>query len=310
MTVLFVGNIDESPSIEAKKFASAATLILPDNVNKMSDYAVAYISIGDHSIEDFLRCLDQAKELHYAPSNQWEHDETRQTTERWLMYFSHRKPVYNLPPETKNNFLKLADQRKSDKSQLWVVGDEIAAEIGLTPGNGVGSFLSKKLKTDASYLVDQSASIVWCSDQILRSDLRKDDKILWLLPPMGVINYYDLQVQRSIELANQAEQKSNNPQDNLEQLQNTNLMHINLAAIDRVINVTRLIGCDLVISTPPVNNAKLESELLDYLVLQKEFVHCYADSVSYLDLNFNGAGEGPGPLQHQKYADLFYPSLK
>lgn len=310
MTILFVGDTDELLANEAKKFDAAAELILPSNLAKLSEYSTAYISIGDHSLEDFLHCLDHSQKIIYVDNKHWSDLKTKQTTERWLRYFSHKKPVSNLPQAVMNGFLKLVDQRKSNDGQLWVVGDEIAAEVGLTPGNGVGSFLSKQLNIDVSYLVEQSASIAWCSDQILRSNLMKDDKILWLLPPVSSLNYSDSQVQKSIELAYQTEQKSNTSLNELEQFQHTNLLQVSLTAIERVINVTRLIGCNLVISTPPVNDSKLEPDLLDYLVLQKEFVHCYAESTSYADLNFNGAGLGPGPLQHQKYADLFYPLLK
>lgn len=310
MTVLFVGNVDEGLAVAAKNFDADAVLITAENIDLLPTFGTAYISIGDHPLDKFLLCLDQAAELHYIESNQWEFSDTKSTTERWLFYYSHRKPVHNLPKASKNEFLNLSDNRKTDNSQIWVVGDDIAAGIGIEKEERFGELLSDKLTFPISYLVDQSVSIEWCSDQILRSDIKNTDKVVWMLPSVKNLTYYDLQIQRAVALNYRSNHRLDVTQTDEEDIQNTNLIHMALSAIERVINSSRSIGYSLIISSPPVNDVNLETPLIDYLVCQKEFVHCYLEKKEYTDLNFGGNGNHPGPLQHQQYAELFLPYLK
>jgi hypothetical protein len=69
MEKLFVGNTDLLLSIEAKKFNPDAKLIEKIDIANLDNIKVGYISLGDHSINDFLTALELASELYYIPSN-------------------------------------------------------------------------------------------------------------------------------------------------------------------------------------------------------------------------------------------------
>lgn len=310
MTTLFVGNVDEELAVQAKLYDDSAVLILADNLSQLHTYSTAYISIGDHTNQDFFTALQLAASIVYVPSSTWEYEDAKIHTELWLKYFSHRKTVDNLPTVSEISVLSLQDFRRGDSPQLWCIGGSVAAGIGVDFSQNFGQLLAKKLQVDVSYLVDQSASIPWCSDQILRSDIRKDDIVVWMLPPLACVNYYDAQIQKSVELNYRTNHRLDVTEITEESIKDTNLLHITITALQRVLNTSRTVGYKLFISTPPVNDSTYELSLLQFLVQQKEFIHCYGTSQTYLDLNFNGDGTEPGPIQHEMYADLFLNALK
>lgn len=307
MTILFVGNVDESLNIVATEFDSNAVGIMPENLNKLTSYDTAYISIGDHDFYSFLHALEMAKELRYVPSDHWEHPETKMQTEMWLRYFSHRKEVKDLPKITFNPAVKLAAVRQGEGPQIWISGDHMVAGLGVPENEIFIQLVAKELNYPINYLVNEIASIDWCADQILRSDIRKDDIVIWVTPGVEKLTTSELQVQRLLETSNSS--TANSQYQEIEQAKRLNLVNMAMTAIQRVMCHKQLIGYKLLVTTLPENSSEVEMIILNYLTQFSEFVHFYADTREYIDFNYNGNGDGPGPLQHKKFAKLILSNL-
>lgn len=193
MKKLFVGNTDLQLSIEAKKFSPEAVLIQQINLSNLSEIQVGYISLGDHNSADFVKALDTAQELYYIPSDSWDHPDTKLHTEFWLRYYSHRKTVGNFQIQSNtNDLLELVDYRKTSDQQIWVAGDSFTQGVPWVKHNQTyGYLLGERLSLPVSVLAQGGSSISWAADQILRSDIRPNDIVVFMLTAVHRFPYYD-----------------------------------------------------------------------------------------------------------------------
>lgn len=84
-----------------------------------------------------------------------------------------------LPSWKINQYVSLVDQRYGKDPQLWIAGCSIAHGVGVANPEKFGSLIAEKLGLPASFLTQSGSSIPWAADQILRSDLRSGDILVW-----------------------------------------------------------------------------------------------------------------------------------
>jgi hypothetical protein len=306
--ILFVGNVDESLSDAAKHYDSNAKLITKENLGSLPE--VGYISIGDHDFDDFINVLETYSELHYISSDAWEHESTRIQTETYLKYYSHRKPVYNTKENSYADILKLEDSRKNENQpQLWIVGGAEAHGSGVSDSEKFGCVLSEKLGVDVSYLTQINSSIGWQSDQILRSDIKKNDFVVWCIGSMETISYFDNQIKQSVTLGYRNTHRLDVLEVDENSIVDEHLLHHSITAISRVICHSQILGYKLAISLISNNTAENEQALLLYLSQFENFIHSYLHQQDWIDCGYSGSGDCPGPEHHKYLADLFYCHL-
>lgn len=309
MRKLFVGNTDLSLSIEAKKHSPNAQLIESYNLNNLKNIDVGYISIGDHSVNDFVSALTQAKELHYVPSTNWD-SSTKFQTDFWLKYFSHRKTVHNFTPGSTadSSMLELVDQRKTADQQLWVAGDSFTVGTPwVAEEETYRQLLSNKLQLPVSTLAKGGSSISWAVDQILRSDIQPGDIVVLMLTSIHRFPYYDGKLNhiygRSWDL---------NPKLNKIINQNIlvlpHLFYIACRSISQLICDSEKVGYKLVITKTPLDDTEHEFAMLEFLSNFSCFAHNYYDSDAKL-IDYGNDNDHPGPLQHQHYANIILEHL-
>jgi hypothetical protein len=133
----------------------------------------------------------------YYPMNSFGKSKMKMWTEDYLKAFSHYKPIENfsMDPvpkvlENKSIILKLSDVRKTSQPQLWVSGCSFAAGDGVQSNQRYGQILSDRLNLPVSFLAESGSSVTWAADQILRSDLRENDILIWGLTSIPRINYF------------------------------------------------------------------------------------------------------------------------
>jgi hypothetical protein len=307
--VLFVGNVDSSLQDVASQYSPKAKLIEPKDVSTLNKLSVGYISIGDHTIEDFITVLDHASEIFYVPSNSWHHPDTQKQTEYHLRLFSHKTPVHNLDKIPTDNMLYLADSRKTEEPQLWVAGCSSAIGTGVEKHQTYGAAVGRALNLSLSVLAEPGSSLLWASDQILRSNIRKDDIVIWGITGVSRFPFYRDNSVTHVNIVSYQKFPEINQIINKKILVSDHILYLAVTSIQKVIEQARTIGYKLVLMQLPLNPADHELYMQHYLSQFECVIRTYSDSNnSFID--YGSDGEHPGPLQHQYYAQLILDYLK
>jgi hypothetical protein len=74
---------------------------------------------------------------------------------------------------------KLNQVRANSEQVLWLFGCSITNGYGVSDAEAYGTILAKKLNLPALNLSVGGSSILYSADQILRSDIRADDIVVW-----------------------------------------------------------------------------------------------------------------------------------
>jgi hypothetical protein len=223
--IIFVGDTGNKTADYARSVFADAQLI--NDINFSSSSGVYYTSLGDFKNPiSFFKLLDGATELFYVPVASWSDSQNgvshlQQYTENLLMFFYGRKPVHGLEHLDYHNTKcdSLVGYRIHDVKQLWSVGGTITFSPELEIANKYGSVLSQLLDIPVCFITKDNADIDWCADQILRSDLKPNDIIVWELS-------HSQHIDQSLILINQVIQVCKNL--------NVKLVLIGLEDMDRI----------------------------------------------------------------------------
>jgi hypothetical protein len=198
MTItLFVGDNEEQLAITAQKIDPTAWLINHNNYKNFlstehNEDITVYTSFSDlpkiTSIGSvFFEILKKVDNIFYCPPIKWsDHSNNftwnnNQTITEYFLYqiALMKNNVQGLTLDHYYNYLELTELRKTEKKQLWVAGCSIAHGVGVGKHEKFGVLISNKLDLEVSHLTNPGSSIEWAKDQILRSDIRKNDIVIW-----------------------------------------------------------------------------------------------------------------------------------
>jgi hypothetical protein len=84
----------------------------------------------------------------------------------------------------------LLDQRKTDNKQVWIAGCSVADGVALDPNLRYGQLVGDYLKLPVSFLSYPGSGIPFSADQILRSDIRPNDIVIWQLTSVNRLVTY------------------------------------------------------------------------------------------------------------------------
>ena len=79
----------------------------------------------------------------------------------------------------KNLFTQLQKYRQTDDKTLWITGCSITHGIGVSKEQRYADLLEKKLGLPTVLLTQSGSSIAWQTDQLLQSDIRAGDLVVW-----------------------------------------------------------------------------------------------------------------------------------
>ncbi len=186
MLIVFVGDTDSSLAQQAQTLYPSAELITEQNCQV--EQGIYYTSLGDFAQQKNLyRLLNRADQLYYCPPVVWSdtvdgHSAMQSWTEFYMLYFCSRKPVHNISQLiVQPNLPDLVDHRQTHAPQVWAVGSDVTAATDLDRESAWSYQLATALKRPLSVLAKPQATVEWCADQILRSDLRAGDVVVWEL---------------------------------------------------------------------------------------------------------------------------------
>ena len=231
-------------------------------------------------------------------------------TEYFLIYFKSRKSVTGMDsqyvPQGKSTMLNLVDSRKTQDKQLWICGCSTTYGAYVEKSERYGEIISKELGLQASWLAHPGSSIEWAADQILRSDIRPGDTLIWGITDFIRFPYYkdDSSVIEHVH----TEYYSLHPEFNkiieIDRLLDQNLIYRGLTNIYQVINFCKKLKINFVLAGIHVNYS-----VINYFLDVPNFIYLQNDpTAEFLDFGYDGIH--PGPKTHRWYADEILNFLK
>lgn len=195
MRTLLVGDVSEYLSQHARSISKNAELITQSNFNKIAESTsgIFYTSLGDFtSVEKFTQTLLAADQVIYYPPKKWIDNNLKLETQEHLYQLSWIKKIRieNLNFDFKKpNFDKqiLFHSRASNDPQIWSFGCSVTAGNGILSNQIYSEVLAKKIGLDITRIAYEGSSISWAVDQILMSDIQKNDIVV-----LGVTSLYRL----------------------------------------------------------------------------------------------------------------------
>ena len=304
---MFVGDNDKLLAEIAQKTNSAAFLIEHSNykIFLSSDYEkdiTVYTSLSDlpkisHTDSIFFEVLKKADNIFYCPPRTWSDYSNRfswnsnQAITEYFLYqvnlIKNNVRGLDLTHYQNSNYLNLIDHRQTEETQIWVAGCSIAHGVGVDEHEKFGTLISNKLNLPVSHITKGASSIEWAKDQILRSDVRKNDIVIWGLT----------QEVRSPKAINEKIGAEKNPDILLDE---TSLYRA-VTSVHQVVNFCRKISARLILL--PI----ICSERLQLLIHELDEYYQLSYQLDFVDLGTDKVH--PGPIQHRVWADIIYKKL-
>jgi hypothetical protein len=232
----------------------------------------------------------------------------QQWSEDYLNVFRFRCQVENFSPGfqlQKHAMLHLVDQRKTQQKQLWIAGCSVSHGIGVTEQTRYGQLLADQLNLPASFLTYGSSSIVWAADQILRSDIRSEDIVVWGLTSWSRTPFFNNNVLHQVTATSLEKYSEHRKLVNPDALSSDHLFYQSLTSIFQVINFCQKINATLVIAS------LVDDCICEFLKDQPSFIMLFklwGRDQLYIDLGYDGMH--PGVITHQFYHNQIYQKLQ
>ena len=301
MTItLFVGDIDHTIATTAQKMDPKAWLIDHNNyktflLTEHNEAITVYTSFSDlpkitSTSAVFFEILKKVDNIFYCPPEKWSDqsdnfswNSNQIITEYFLYQIALIKNnVQGLTLDHYCNYLALAELRKTEERQIWIAGCSIAHGVGVDYDKKFGTLISNKLDLLVSHLTKPGSSIEWAKDQILRSDVRKNDIVIWGLT----------QEVRATLAVNGKVRNETDP--NI--LLNETSLYRAVTSVNQVVNFCKKISVQLILL--PI----ICSEQLQLQIFQLDEYYQLQYRTKFLD--FGTDNLHPGPPQHQAWADV------
>lgn len=303
---LFVGDNDIGLAEQAQKYDARAFLVDSSNwkkiVQNQSDRETTiFTSLADlpkidretHALWDII-CI--ADKIFYCPPTRWSDDTggfswtDQKCLVEYYLHLAHKsgRTVVGLDLDrcSQSPYLELVDKRIDDGRCLWISGCSVSHGVGVNPRERYGALVGDALGLPTVHLTRAATSIEWAADQILRSDIRARDLIIW-----GLTQETRGPLARDGKIL-----VLDDSRDLIAQRLDETRYYKAISSVNQVINVSRKIGCQLIL-LPLLCSEKLQMDLLHH----PEF-HSMSYRMEYVDLGADD--QHPGPLQHKIYADF------
>jgi hypothetical protein len=228
--------------------------------------------------------------------------------------------------------LNLIDQRRSSKNpQLWVAGCSFAHGFCLKDINQrYGQLVADHLNLPVSFLTAPGSGIDWAHDQLLRSDLKEGDTVLWGLTSINRYSFFDGPgsqpsidgQERFVNAWNLGTHALGLYENVLEKLYVTDSMfyrHIRLIA--QIRNMLKKLNIRLILAFIEELSIELyHSGLKEFLALNDDAIYLSSNNSTIPMLNwprkprtyldYATDKNHPGPLQHQQWGNQIIEYLK
>lgn len=304
MITIFVGDVSEYLGILAKATDPLAQLITKDNYQNLLP-GTYYVSLGDlNNVFELENIFKQADVIEYSQPLVWTNKSMKELTELSLTNFYYlNKNIKGFEIKFAVNpaeMLALADTRKTSNEQLWIAGCSISHGMGVNNNIRYGQLIADNLMLPVSFLTCGGSSVVWAADQILRSDIRANDIVVWGLTSQHRVSYFldgrVNQINPGVFVSNPATSKFVKP----DQLLSDDILYRSITSTFQVINFCHKLNVHLIIAI--LLDSVLHTYLLNHenLSVFQPLLGVRKDKM-FLDLGTDNIH--PGPITHKYYAD-------
>jgi len=307
MITVFVGDNSQYLADKAKEYDQSSYLV---DYNNYKDFllncksATIYTSLADlpdatsHQIV-LYDILLKADKIFYYPPEKWNDENEKLNYIFGQQYFMETilvninnvyHTVQNLNLSNDNKYNKLEDFRKTNNPQIWVSGCSISIGVGVSDDERYGNLVQDHFNIPVSYLSRVGMSIEWSADQILRSDIRKGDLLIWGIPHEYRNPVWDDEKGEIIDYKKYSSQDIET------------IMYRNVTSIECVLNVCKKLGVNVIILV-----IQQTDRILSMMPNIDEYVMEKINMSTWLDLGTDNAH--PGPKQHRSWANLLIKKI-
>jgi hypothetical protein len=327
---LFVGGASQHLAMVALDHDPTAWLLDLSNCHQWLDTAydhdvTVYTSVSDipQRYQTFWQILMSATEIVYVPETEWvSHNQQRriyEVTDReqgllesFVIQASYHRPVRGLEHiNTQVAALDLAGRRCSEQPQLWAVGCSNTKGTGVEPAQTWAQQLCHKLSMPVTVLAKGGASMPWAADQIIRSDIRAGDIVVWALTSARRQNWFHENQSVCINALWYDEQGQHGEQVFPSRLLlGEHPVLASMQAVEQVKNFCRITGAKLYM----FNTIPVDADLDQFVSRHSNFYHLGINFfindktgqriLKYIDLGNDN--KHPGPQQHQHWANQLH----
>ena len=200
--------------------------------------------------------------------------------------------------------LDIVNQRASEHQQIWIIGCSFAHGSNLDDLNKrYGQLISVILNRPITFLTCPGSSISWAADQILRSNIKKGDIIIWGITSVErFMLYYKNKIFNVLNLSIEDDNFNHSDNDYPKEILRRNLVDEDrimyaIKNIFQVDNFCKSVGTHLVLF-PHHDLSSEESEkiLLSYI---GSLDNCIIPSAL---VDYGNDKKHPGPLTHKNWA--------
>lgn len=300
------------------KFDNKSKLLDSTNLNKalsIDEYIDYHTSIADIQFENIQRTIQSANEIILVDLDLY-NDNLKDGD--YFQYgrlvnelFRVRDKVKNFEWINKldyNFFNSLLKQRASDNPILWTLGCSVTYGEGVKYNERWGSVLSDELGMPEISLSLSGVSNTWCADQILRSDVRSGDIVVWGLTDISRVDYAKNWNLHAVPVTGYSKLPANLQHYNLDYFDSQTKFVSTLKSILQVKNYCEKIGANLYLAN--LLDSTWLNSIFNKLPTYIDFCSksTYNESLVFLDLGSDN--DHPGPKQHQYYAEQILNLIK
>lgn len=205
--------------------------------------------------------------------------------------------------------LDLVANRVSNSKQLWIAGCSYSHGVGVSKNQRYGQIISDTLKLPVSFLTQGGTSNDWAADQILRSDIRADDIVIWGLTSASRFVFLDQQYHcHNVRLENFNNIKDLSELVNKKFLVSNHMIYNTVRSIEHVRNYLNKLSCRFVLAIFPLNTAEHDMQILDYTSKLKDAILLF-NPANYQFIDYGTDNSHPGSKQHAWYAEQILKHL-
>ena len=318
MITIFVGDVYPDLGQHAKDFDPAAKLLTNHTIDIGAiTNGTFYISLAELTFTNFINVLKIADVIRYCPpAYSWsdtsrlsKESDLKMFTEFYCMYFNSWKEVIGIELiNSKETDLTLTADRLTEHPQLWAVGDSFTVGTGVKFTESWPYLLSKMQDKKVSVLGVSGASVPWEADQILRSDIRSGDIVIWNLTHWQRTTVIEDGNLCHASIKNYAKFKKKSLLKKVLGDFDTLMQHY-MSSIYQVINFCTKVNAKLILT----GSGGIDPIMLPYLFKLPNFIQFYgvnglSQTERFLDLADDDMH--PGPQTHRWYADELFKVLE
>jgi len=201
----------------------------------------------------------------------------------------------------------LVNKRNSEGKIFWTAGCSFTAGVGVSQKERWGTLVSELLALPEISLSRGGSSIRWAADQILRSDIKKDDIVVW-----GITNNFRVELSENWDFApwsiNDYVTLAKQQYWKMDYFDSETMVLKSIRSILQVMNFCQKIGAKLylvnLLDITWVSIMLRNYEDFIDLTIDMDIV----DTPIYIDYGTDNSH--PGPNQHQQYAEKIFNFIK